>query len=154
MSSSDTKVEANKAVMRRFYEEFWNKGNEAAADEIVAEDIRHDQLPPDWPAGRQGFKQLVRALRRGFPDMAEEVELIIGEGDWVAGRFRLTGTHRGEFYGIAPTGRRVDIQGLDLMRIDDGKIVEWVYHEDTLGLFRQLGVAPPKAVAGVESARP
>ena len=146
--TSSTRLEANKAVMRRFYEEFWIEGNADAADDIVAEDIRHSQLPPGWPAGRAGVKQLVRTWRRGFPDMREEIELMIGEGEWVLGRFRLTGTHRGEFYGIAPTGRRVDVRGLDLVRIVDGKIAEWIYHEDTLGLFDQLGVAPPGAVAG------
>jgi steroid delta-isomerase-like uncharacterized protein len=154
MTNIDAKVEANKALMRRFYEEFWIKGNADAADDIIAENIRHQQLPPGWPEGRAGVKELVRAWRRGFPDMREEVELMIGEGDWVLGRFRLTGTHRGEFQGVPPSGRRVDIQGLDLVRIADGRIVEWIYHEDALGLFDQLGVAPPQAVAGTVSRGP
>lgn len=143
-------TEANKALMRRFYDEFWCKGNADAADEIIAADLRHDQLPPDWPSGRDGFKQVVRLWRRGFPDMHEEVELMIAEGDRVAGRFRLTGTHRGEFYGLAPTGRRVDIHGIDLVRIAGGRIVEWAYQEDTLALFCQLGAWPADmaAIAG------
>lgn len=137
-----SKTEANKALARRFYEEFWCKGNADAADELVAADIEHGQVPLGWPKGREGFKEVVRLWRRGFPDMHEDIEWLIAEGDWVVGRFRLTGTHRGPFYDLAPTGRRVDVHGIDAVRFRDGKIVEWVYQEDTLGLFHQLGTMP------------
>ncbi len=135
-------TEANKALARRFYEEFWCKGNAAAADELVAEDIEHGQVPPGWPHGREGFKEVVRLWRRGFPDMHEEIEFMIAEGDHVVSRFHLTGTHRGPFYDLAPTGRRVDIHGIDVLRFAHGRIAEWVYQEDTLGLFQQLGRMP------------
>ncbi|MGE3231769.1 MAG: ester cyclase [Hyphomicrobium sp.] len=135
-------LEANKALARRFYEEFWCKGNAEAADALVAEDVIQPQLPPGWPIGREGFKQVVRLWRRGFPDMHEDIELLVAEGDWVIGRFRLTGTHRGPFYDLEPTGRRVDIHGIDALRIVDGRVVEWIYQEDTLGLFQQLGRMP------------
>jgi steroid delta-isomerase-like uncharacterized protein len=132
----------NKRLMRRFTEEFWNRGNIAFADEIVAEDLIHDQLPPDWPQGREGFKRLVQTWRVAFPDLHEHLEFVLAEGDRALGRFRLTGTHSGPFYGIEPTGRSVDIHGVDVARIVDGKIVEYFYHEDTFGLFRQLGRFP------------
>jgi SnoaL-like polyketide cyclase len=64
----------NKRLMRRFTEEFWNRGNIAFADEIVAEDLIHDQLPPDWPQGREGFKRLVQTWRVAFPDLHEHLE--------------------------------------------------------------------------------
>jgi len=146
-------TEANKALMRDFYEEFWCKGNVDAADLLIADDLRHDQLPAGCPGGRDGFKEVVRLWRRGFPDMHEDAELMIAEGDRVSSRFRLTGTHRGEFYGLAPTGRRVDIRGIDMVRIAGGRIVEWVYQEDTLALFRQLGAFPPdmSGIAGTAS---
>jgi len=132
----------NKRLMRRFTEEFWNRGNIAFADEIVAEDLIHDQLPPDWPQGREGFKRLVQTWRVAFPDLHEHLEFVLAEGDRALGRFRLTGTHSGPFYGIEPTGRSVDIHGVDVARIVDGQIVEYFYHEDTFGLFRQLGRFP------------
>ena len=101
----------NKQLMRRFTEEFWNRGNIAFADEIVAEDLIHDQLPADWPQGREGFKRLVQTWRVAFPDLHEHLEFVLAEGDRALGRFRLTGTHSGPFYGIEPTGRSVDIPG-------------------------------------------
>jgi predicted ester cyclase len=125
----------NKRLMRRFTEEFWNRGNIAFADAIVAEDLIHDQLPPDWPQGREGFKRLVQTWRVAFPDLHEHLEFVLAEGDRALGRFRLTGTHSGPFYGIEPTGRSVDIHGVDVARIVDGQIVEYFYHEDTFGLI-------------------
>jgi len=135
-------LERNKALMRRFYEEFWNRGNVAFADEVIAEDLIHDQMPPGWPRGREGFKQLVQTWRTAFPDLHEDVEFVLADGDRVLSRFRLTGTHDGPFYGVQPTGRRVDVQGVDVARVVDGTIVEYFYHEDTLGLFRQRGRFP------------
>ena len=86
-----------------------------------------------------------------FPDMYETVESMIAEDDQVAVRFRLRGTHTGEFYGIAPTGRGVDIYGIDIVRIVDDRIVGWVYQEDALALFSQLGSWPAdlEGVAGI-----
>lgn len=141
-ATASSQVERNKALMRRFYVEFWNEGNVAFADEVIAEDLVHDQMPGEWPRGREGFKRLVETWRTAFPDLNEEVEFVLGDGDRVLSRFRLTGTHLGPFYGVAPTGRRVDVQGVDVARIVDGIIVEYFYHEDTLGLFRQLGRFP------------
>ena len=75
--------------------------------------------------------------------MHEELLQMVCEGDWVASRFRLTGTHRGGFYGLAATGRRVEVEGVDFLRIEGGRIAEWIYAEDAFGLFRQLGSMPP-----------
>ena len=149
-------VEAgNKEIARRFYEEFWCRGNADAADQLVAADLIHDQLPEGWPSGRAGFKELVGTWRAGFPDMQEQILLIVAEGDWVVSRFRLRGTHEGSFYGVSPTGRRVEIEGVDFLRVSDGRIAEWIYSEDALGLFRQLGVMPPDMdrVAGSSGSR-
>lgn len=136
-------TERNKEVVRRFYEEFWCRGNASAADELVAEDIDHGQLPDGWPRGRAGFKRLVETWRTAFPDMHEDILLLIAEGEWVAGAFRLRGTQLGPFYGLEPNGRQVDIRGVDLLRLREGQVVEWIYSEDALGLFEQLGGLPP-----------
>ena len=127
--------EQNKATVARIYGTCWNKGDMAAIDEIFAADVKHGQFLPDWPTGREGFKALVKFWRQAFPDIHEEAVELITEGDKVASRFRLQGTHQGDFYGIPPTGRRVNIYGAEIFRFKDGKVVEYLYHEDTLGLF-------------------
>lgn len=135
-------TEANKALMRRFYEEFWCRGNADAVDELVSPAYVDHQLPSGWPKGPDGLKMLVREWRTGFPDMSETIDDMIAEGDRVVGRFTLTGTHRGPFFGIEPTGRRLEITGIDIVRFEDGRIAEWWYSEDTLGILRQLGQLP------------
>lgn len=129
-------------VLRRFYAEFWNAGNADAADELVAEDVVDHQALPGQQAGREGFKQLVREWRTGFADMREDVEAVVVQGDVAVGRFHLQGTHTGPFLGIAPTGNRVSIHGIDVVRVVDGRITDFWYVEQTLDLLQQLGVLP------------
>jgi steroid delta-isomerase-like uncharacterized protein len=132
----------NKALMRRFYEELWSKGNLEAIPELVAEDFVDHQAPVGQPSGREELAGLVVVWRTGFPDMQETVEDLISEGDKVVGRFLMRGTHRGEFMGVAPTGRSVTMSGIDVVRIADGKISEFWYAEQMLELMQQLGAAP------------
>jgi steroid delta-isomerase-like uncharacterized protein len=132
----------NKALMRRFYEELWSKGNLEAIPELVAEDFVDHQAPVGQPSGREELAGLVVMWRTGFPDMRETVEDLISEGDKVVGRFLMRGTHRGEFMGVAPTGRSVTMSGIDVVRIADGRISEFWYAEQMLELMQQLGAAP------------
>lgn len=146
-----TEQESNKATVARIYAVCWNEGDMKVIDEIFDADVRHEQFPPGWPTGREGFKTLVKFWRDAFPDLNEIAVDLIADGDQVASRFRLRGTHEGEFYGIPVTGREVDIYGAEIFRFKGGKVVDYVYHEDTLGLFFQLGALPlPQlALAGV-----
>ena len=137
-----TDQDRQKETVRRIYASCWNMGDMASIDDIFAVDVEHDHFLPGWPTGREGFKALVQFWRKAFPDIREDVVEILSEGDQVASRFRLQGTHQGDFYGIPGTGRTVDIYGAEIFRFKDGKVVEYVYHEDTLGLFFQLGVLP------------
>ena len=132
-------------VLRRFYEEFWNRGNAGAADELVHPEVRDHQPYPGQEPGIEGFKRLVREWRIGFPDMTEEIEEIIVQGEITVGRFRLRGTHDGPFLGQAPTGRPVDIRGIDMVRVVEGRITDFWYNEQTLELLQQLGLLPPTA---------
>jgi steroid delta-isomerase-like uncharacterized protein len=134
--------ERNKETVRRIYAVCWNQGDMAMIDEIFAPDVKHDNFLPGWPTGREGFKALVQFWREAFPDIREDVVELLAEGDQVASRFRLQGTHAGDFYGISGTGRKVNIYGAEIFRFKDGKVVEYVYHEDALGLFFQLGALP------------
>lgn len=132
----------NKALMRRFYEELWSRGNLEAIPELVAEDFVDHQAPVGQTSGREELAGLVLMWRTGFPDMQETVEDLISEGDKVTGRFLMRGTHRGEFMGIAPTGRSVTMSGIDIVRIANGKISEFWYAEQMLELMQQLDAAP------------
>lgn len=133
----------NQELARRFYDEFWTLGNADAADELIAEDLVHEQFPVGWPAGREGFKRLVHTWRAAFPDMRETVSQLLSDGDWVVARFTLEGTHRGDFYGLPATNRKVKAEGIDLLRFRDGMVAEWIYSEDALTVFTQLGALPP-----------
>jgi steroid delta-isomerase-like uncharacterized protein len=142
-----TQQDANKDVLRRFYAEFWNAGNVDAVDALVADDYVDHQPVPDMPAGKAGFAELIRLWHTGFPDITETVEDLIAEGDRVVGRFTFRGTHTGEFMGIAPTGRKVSMTGIDIVRVEDGRIAEFWYAEQLHDLLRQLDALPEHVAA-------
>ena len=136
----------NKDVVRRQHAQVWSHGDLAAIDELYAPDfICHFLVGPEW-RGRAGVKQQVTLHRLSFPDWTEEVEDIVAESDRVVTRFRSSGTHRGEFQGIAPTGRRVTISEVAVYRVVNGQIAEQWGFPDVAGLLRQLEApttAPP-----------
>lgn len=139
--------ERNKALLRRFYEELWSQGDLGAIPELVAEDfVDHHPLPDALP-GREGLAALITTWRRAFPDMSETCEDLIAEGDKVVGRFTMRGTHKGEFMGVPPTGKRVTMSGIDILRVAGGKIAEFWYGEHLLELMQQLGAVPDFAAS-------
>lgn len=132
--------EANKAVVQRFVHELFLKGNLDVVDELVADDYVDHTPPPDLPPGKAGLKQLVTMFRTGFPDLAVAEEDLIAEGDKVLIRQVTTGTHQGEFMGLAATGRTIRVNEMHVVRVVDGKIAEHWGVEDNLGMMQQLGV--------------
>jgi len=138
-------TEANKAIMKRFWDELFTQGNTKVADEIVGPNyLNHDSAPGEQ-LGRAGLAAFVAQMHSAFPDGRFDVEQFVVEGDTVATRWRATGTHRGEFMGIPATGKTVNITGIAIHRIADGLIVESWGNWDTLGLLQQLGVLPKPA---------
>jgi steroid delta-isomerase-like uncharacterized protein len=137
--------EANKAVVRRFTEAILNRGDPAAAGELFAPDFAFYFAGAEAPLGLAGFLETLRPFHEAFPDVRFAIENLIAEGDKVAARFRMTGTHRGAFQGIAPTGRAARWGGVAFFRLAGGKIVEEWPSPDVWGLLRQLGavIAPP-----------
>jgi steroid delta-isomerase-like uncharacterized protein len=141
--------ELNKRVVRRFYDEVWRHGNLDVADEIFAPDyVRHDLRPTEAPPGPEGQKRIAGAFRAAFPDLRFDVEILIAEDEYVAARWTASGTHSREWGGIEPTGRFVEFSGVNVFRLDGGRVVELWNHRDDLGLREQLGVpvfagAPP-----------
>jgi predicted ester cyclase len=139
-------AEQNKANYRRFMEEVWNKGNLTVVDEIASPDLIVHYLPPGTPPGRETLKQSLASLRAAFPDLKITFEDLIAEGDKIAVRCRMTGTHRGPFHSktlIPPTGRRISAEGIEIWRFDgNGKWVELRGGFDQLALLQQLGTIP------------
>jgi len=136
-------TEENKALMRRFYEEI-SKGNLAVVDELVAADlIEHSPFVPGQAPGRQGTLDLFTMIRAAFPDLRVTVEDMVAEGDKVVARGTFSGTHKGEFMGIAPTGKQMTVGLIEILRIAGGKMVEHWNVVDSLGMMQQLGVVPP-----------
>ncbi len=138
-----------KAVETRFVEEVLNEKNLAAADELVAEDVVELDPFPGQEQGREGLKELLGMLFAAFPDWHWTVEELIAEGDKVVNRFTWRGTHRGEFMGLPPTGRQVEVKGVVIDRIVEGRIADTRILMDNLGLMQQLGAipAPPQPEA-------
>ncbi|MBA7509372.1 Aklanonic acid methyl ester cyclase AcmA [subsurface metagenome] len=128
-------TEENKAVPRRWLEIF-NEGKLDVIDEILDKDYYNSLLNV---RGLESVRQFVIAYRTSFPDIKFTVEDQIAEGDKVTTRFSATGTHRGEFMGVAPTGKTVKIATLTVYRIVNGKIVEGWSIMDNLGTLQQLG---------------
>lgn len=137
-------MEENKALVRRGTEEVLNKGNVAAIDEFFAPNlVPYILLPPGMTRDREGYKQMVTAILTAFPDFHITVEVMVAEGDKVVARATTCGTHKGEFIGVAPTGKQATWTEIFIWRIEGGKVVEIWAEVDQLGLMQQLGVVPP-----------
>ncbi len=135
-------AEENKAIMRRYFSVF-EQGNIDLLDELLAPDyVNHTPATPDLPTGPEGVKGVVSMFRGGMPDLRVVVEDMIAEGDKVAVRYTLEGTHEGELFGVRPTGRRLSIKSISVERVSDGKIREHWRITDTLDMMQQLGVIP------------
>lgn len=133
-------TEFNKAVVRRFNEEFISRGDATVADELLAEDMLDHNARPDGMRGRAGVKQFFSQLKTAFPDLNAVVYDQTAEGDKVVTRKAFQATHQGEFAGIPPTGKAVTINLTDIVRIANGQIAEHWVVIDQLGLMQQLGM--------------
>lgn len=138
----------NAATFRRWFDEGCSQGNINLADELYSPDYVTHSVGPDLPPTLEGLKLFIRALREGIPDMQCPMHDVVAEGDRVAGRFTLRGTHRGTLLGIPATGRPIDIPAMVFARFDAaGKWVEDWANMDQLVLMRQLGVLPAPVAA-------
>ena len=135
-------TEANKALVRRTLEEFYNQGDVTLADEVFADKyINHDPAAPQL-VGREGRRQWVEMMRAGFPGNHTTIDDLIAEGDKLVKRYTWRGTHQGEWNGIPATGKQIVVSGMTIYRIAEGKIQECWWAYDVLGALQQLGVVP------------
>lgn len=130
----------NKDLVRRAVEEIWNKGNYDNLRQFVSEDFVVHLSPDEKIHGVDGIKQFFSDLRNAFPDIRFVIEDQVAEGDRVVTHWTATGTHRGTFKGIPPSGKRLSFTAIDIDRIAEGKVVECWSKMDELGLLKQLGV--------------
>lgn len=136
-------LQKNKKIMRRVYEEAFNKGKAAILDEVIAKAFLDHNLGPRQESGLKGIKKFFVETRAAFPDIHVKVDLIVAEGDKVVTRYTATGTHKGELWGIPPTRKRISVAGIDIVRFARGKAVERWGAFDNLGMIQELGVVPP-----------
>ncbi len=137
--------EANKALLRRVVEEGLNKHNLALLDELYADCVWY--RPETGELKGEALKQFMSSLLAAFPDIRFTIEDQVAQGDKLVTRWSCTGTHQGEFMGLAPTGKQFTTSGTDTYRIVEGKIVEYRGQWDALGFLQQLGAVPALAKA-------
>ena len=131
-------MEKNKQVIRRFVNEALNQHNLAVLDEIVVENFV-EQVPfPGQGPGREGLRGVLQAFLNAFPDMHWKIEEQIAEGEMVVTRFTFTAIHRGEFLGVPASGRPVNVWGVVIDRVRDGKMTESRIIMDIPGMLRQM----------------
>jgi predicted ester cyclase len=129
---------ANKTLVRRFYKEVYGDWNMALVDEVVSPRFTSHDWPEGGPTGPAGFGVFYSAIRTALPDARYEVDDLISEDDKVVVRWRLLGTHEGDFRGIAPTGRAITLKGIAIYRVDGGKLMErWVV-TDLYGVLEEI----------------
>jgi len=132
----------NKEKVRRTVEEAINKGKLDVVDEVMdASYVYH--VPGNEVTGPDGFKLYIAMMRAALPDLEMTIEDMVAEGDMVASRFTIRGTHHGDFMGVAPTGKKVEISEAVFIRFKNGKEVEAWPYTDTLSVYQQMGVSNP-----------
>lgn len=132
----------NKQIAQRFMEECWNKGNFNAVSEYLSTNCQyHDPVFPHLTSGADNIRRHIENCRTGFPDMKIKIEDTIAEGKEVVHHWTVTGTHKGQFLGLAPTNRKANVSGTSIFRIKDAKIVEQWTDWNLMTLMEQLGIS-------------
>jgi predicted ester cyclase len=131
-------MSASDDLVRRLHHELLASRDLDRLDEFFAEDFVSHNMPPGLPQGLAGVRAFFQVFLDGLSEIAVTVDELIADGDRVAVATTTSGTHTGELFGMAPTGRRIEVTGIDMVRVD-GKIVEHRGLTDTVGLLRQLG---------------
>lgn len=130
-----------KEVVSRIADDIWNRGDLAAVAEVMSPNATyHGPHMPNGKGDRETWKQAISMYINAFPDSHVTFEELIASGDTVVGRWSATATHTGQLPGVAPTGKQIEIGGITIYRIADGRIVEAWEQLDMLGMWQQLGI--------------
>ena len=131
-------AESNKILVRRLVDEAQSRGNIAVVDELMADDFVDHTPFPGVPPTRDGVKMLFSYLRTAFPDLHVRGDEQVADDEKVVTRKTFAGTHRGEFMGVAPTGRPISFEVIDILTLNNGRIVEHRMVVDRLGIQQQM----------------
>lgn len=143
MAEETTEAGSAKDLIRRMNEEVWQAGKLGFVDEVVADGyVEHNTASPEPIRGSAGYKENVQMVHDAFSDIEVTTEDVLAEGDRVAYRYTMTGTHTGPIMGIESTGEEVTFGGMGIARVADGRIVEAWSQVDVAGLMQQLGADP------------
>ncbi len=134
--------ETNKAIIRRYVEEVINQKNLDAIGEFWAPDLTWHGVVGTF-SGLDQLRQLMGSFMAALPDLHADEGVLLAEGDLVAAQWNASGTHRGELFGVPATGKTLTWQGMDIYRLEDGKIVEHWAGDDVLSMLQQVGAFPP-----------
>jgi steroid delta-isomerase-like uncharacterized protein len=134
-------TEENKAIVRRFFEEGPSKGDLVAANELLSPNFTLHTPFPSAP-GIQGITDIIVTCRAAFEHLNVKVEDLIAEGDKVSARFVANGIHNGNFMNLPPSGRPIKLTGIEIFRIEDGKIAELWAEANLIGLLQQIDAFP------------
>jgi steroid delta-isomerase-like uncharacterized protein len=138
-----THTDQNKQLVDDFIQDLFTKGDLDSVDRYVDPAfVNHDPPFPGAPDGPEGMRQAAKIFRAALPDWHSDLDRLVAEGDVVVEMFTASGTHRGELFGVPGTGRTLSLRGVNVWRIDGGRIVERWGYLDQLGLLQQLGLAP------------
>ena len=133
----------SKAIVRRLYEDVWNKRKlEMVSDIISPSHALHDNNSSGSSVGPEAYRAQIAVFLAAFPDLHFTVEDTVAEEDKVATSWTLSGTHKGEFWGVRPTNKKMSLEGITIHHFANGKIIDSYISSDALGLMRQLGVVP------------
>jgi steroid delta-isomerase-like uncharacterized protein len=148
-------LDENKDTVQRIFNEFWLAGKTNVLDELLASDVINHDLSKEPISGRNAYKEWATGFRQvtatGFPDMEIALDALVAEGDLVAKRWTLRGTHTGDYMGLPASGRQVVMAGNTLYRIQRGQVRETWWNYDALGLMQQLGAIPAPAEQAARS---
>jgi steroid delta-isomerase-like uncharacterized protein len=144
MASNQSQLDENKATVRRFVEEVFNKGNLNIISQLVDNNyVGHDPSQPSEVRGLEGLKKNIRDLRSAFPDLTLKINDIFADGDKVCCRWIGSGTHKNEYLGLPPTNKKAtNVSGLEVFRLSNNKIVEDWNIWDAMGWMKQIGAIP------------
>jgi predicted ester cyclase len=133
-------LSANRRLVTRYFEEAWNEGRVDVLDELIAPDyLNHSSSIPNPRPGPVDLKTIVRAMRDGLPDLHYRILDLVVAPDKVAAFVRVTGTHRGALFGMAPTGKKIDVSQMQIEWIRGGQIWQHWRVTDELAMLRQMG---------------
>lgn len=140
-SSTNAKADSMKAAYKAI-SAAWDAGNVTEFDKYISPNsVDHDPMPGQKP-GLEGMKEMAKMMKASYPDMKSTIDYIGVDGDILTARFHMAGTNSGPMMGMPPTGKKVNVEGVDMVKWENGKFTEHWGVFDAMGMMQQLGMAP------------